>query len=194
VKSVGFNNFLHGQQTYSASAQLQFPLGYEAIIAADQAGRSRPILSLDSNDLPIGVPGTAGESTTVKVYAGHGDLYLVYVANNSGSDIIRGAMVKPTATTAHNYLVSEAGAVASNLVLGVALTKIPAGKTGWVVTRGKCIARAAGNIAANSVLIPAATGRVDVAAAITGATVGVVADTATTFAAGDPVAVFLKLR
>ena len=194
MKAIGFNNFLHGQQTYSASAQLQFPLGYEAIIAADQAGRSRPILSLDSNDLPIGVPGTAGESTTVKVYAGHGDLYLVYVANNSGADIIRGAMVKPTATTAHNYLVSEAGAVASNLVLGVALTKIPDGKTGWVVTRGKCIARAAGNIAANSVLIPAATGRVDVAAAITGATVGVVADAATTFAAGAAVEVFLKLR
>lgn len=194
MKAIGFNNFLHGQQTYSASAQLQFPLGYEAIIAADQAGRSRPILSLDSNDLPIGVPGTAGESTTVKVYAGHGDLYLVYVANNSGADIIRGATVKPTSTSAHNYLVSVAGADASNLVIGVALTKIPDGKTGWVVTRGKCIARAAGNIAAASTIIPAASGRVTAAAAITNISIGVVAQDATASSAGDAIAVFLKLR
>jgi predicted RecA/RadA family phage recombinase len=159
--------------------------GDRFVIAGDPID-AKPLLAIDAAGALVGdeVKVLAAGESRVSLPADSGDLELVYVKNASGSPIGRGELCAIDALNG-TYAIAQSGAGNAGSVLGVALFTIEDGKSAFIACGGVAPIVVSASIAQGAVLVPAGSGRVKVAAAVSDSNVGIMLDDASAASAGD---------
>lgn len=159
--------------------------GDRFVIAGDPID-AKPLLAIDAAGALVGdeVKALAAGESRVSLPADSGDLELVYVKNASGSPIGRGELCAIDAANGA-YAIAQSGAGNAGSVLGVALFDIADGKSAFIACGGVAPIVVSAAIAQGGVLVPAGSGRVKVASAVSDSNVGIMLDDASAASAGD---------
>ena len=159
--------------------------GDRFVIAGDPID-AKPLLAIDAAGALVGdeVKVLAAGESRVSLPADSGDLELVYVKNASGSTIGRGELCAIDAANGA-YAIAQSGAGNAGAILGVALFDIADGKSAFIVCGGVAPVVVSASIAQGGVLVPAGSGRVKVASAVSDSNIGIMLDDASAASAGD---------
>ena len=157
----------------------RFPLGMTFDVPAVQSERKLYAVNSDGTVEAASLVGprlyslAAGEAWVVQP-ANVGKQRWIYVYNDSGSTIERGAACMRKLATAGYHVAASSGAISPQRIVGFAQHDIPTGSWGWILREGIGSVLCDGNVTVDLALTPDANaGQLTDVAAVTGAAVAI---------------------